>query len=335
MRYVEVAGVRVSAIGLGTWQFGSGEWGYGSTYADETAPKIVQRSLDLGVTLFDTAEIYGFGRSERILGRALGDRRAEAFLATKLFPVMPTGRVVESRARGSARRLGVDAVDLYQVHWRNPLFPIRPTMAALQSLREDGIIRHVGVSNFSRRYWEEAETALGAPVLSNQVKYSLIDRAPEIDILPWAQENGRLVIAYSPLAQGLLSGRYDVGHLPTGMRAGTPAFLEENVRRLAPVLDVLRDVAGSHGATCSQVALAWLIRRPNVVVIPGASSVAQAESNAAAADIELSDAEDAALTEASDAFDPIRGTAAVGPLARERVGRLAGRIRRTMDGLGH
>ena len=105
MRYVDAGGVHLSAVGLGTWQFGSGEWGYGSEYAETTAPEIVRRSLDLGVNLVDTAEIYGMGRSERIVGRALADRRAEAFVATKLFPVLPVDPVVERRARGSARRL--------------------------------------------------------------------------------------------------------------------------------------------------------------------------------------------------------------------------------------
>jgi len=334
MRYVEAGGVRLSAVGLGTWQFGSGEWGYGSTYATETAPSLVRRSLDLGVNVFDTAEAYAFGRSEEILGRALGDRRAEAFVATKLFPLAPVDPVVRSRARGSLRRLGIDAIDLYQVHWKNPLVPIRPTMTAFKSLLADGVIRHAGVSNFSRSEWEEAQVALGGPVLSNQVKFSLIDRGPEQDILPWAQANDRIVIAYSPLSQGLLSGRYDPDHLPSGLRAGTSWFLPDNVRRLAPVIDTLRQVAAAHDATCAQVALAWLIRRPNVVVIPGASSVSQAEANAAAADLELTDQEDAALTAASDGYHPVRGRAAIPALARTRAERITGRLRRAVNGLG-
>jgi aryl-alcohol dehydrogenase-like predicted oxidoreductase len=333
MKYVDVAGARLSAVGLGTWQFGSGEWGSGSTYASETAPQIVNRSLDLGVTLFDTAEAYAFGRSEQILGRALGDRRPEAFVATKLFPVVPIDPVVASRARGSLRRLGADVLDLYQVHWHNPVVPVRATMSAFGALQRKGLVHHVGVSNFSLARWQEAEAALGGPVLSDQVKYSLIDRRPERELLPWAQANDRLVIAYSPLSQGLLSGRYGPDHLPTGLRAGTAAFLPDNVRRLAPVLDVLRQVAADHDATCSQVALAWLVRRPNVVVIPGASSVEQAEANAEAADLELTDAEDAALTAASDGFDPVRGAAAVPALARERAERAAGRVRRAVAGL--
>jgi aryl-alcohol dehydrogenase-like predicted oxidoreductase len=192
----------------------------------------------------------------------------------------------------------------------------------------------VGVSNFSLADWQEADRGLGGPVLSNQVKFSLIDRGPEADLLPWAQANDRIVIAYSPLSQGLLSGRYGPDNLPKGLRSGTPPFLPDNIARLAPVLDVLRQVADAHQATSAQVALAWLIRRPNVVVIPGASSVEQAEANAAAADLELTDAEDAALTAASDAYDPVRGAAALPSLARVRVDRTVGRLRRAVEGLG-
>ena len=333
MRYVEAGGVRLSAVGLGTWQFGAGEWGYGSQYAAEVAPAIVRRSMDLGVNIIDTAEAYAFGRSEEIVGRALGDRRDEAFVATKLFPIVPVDPVVHQRARGSLRRLGVDTLDLYQVHWHNPLVPVRLTMAAMGKLRDEGLVRHVGVSNFSLDQWKEAESSLGGPVLSNQVKFSLIDRGPERELVAWAQANDRIVIAYSPLSQGLLSGRYDPEHLPSGMRAGTPAFLPDNVARFAPVLDVLRQVAAAHDATCSQVALAWLMRRPNVVVIPGASSVAQAEANASAADLELTDDEDAALGAASDAFGPLRGAAALPQLVRVRAERAANRVRRAVEGL--
>jgi len=327
VKYVEVGGVRLSAVGLGCWQFGAGEWGYGSEYATVTAPAIVQRSLDLGVNLIDTAEIYAFGRSERIVGRALAGRRDEAFVATKLFPVLPVDPVVGWRARLSAARLGVTAIDLYQVHWPNPVVPVGPTMRAVAKLVADGLVRHVGVSNYSKSGWQEAEQALGGPVLSNQVQYSLSHRMPEADLLPWAQEHDRLIIAYSPLGQGLLSGRYDAEHLPKGMRLNTPAFLAENLRRSAPLVDTLREVATAHDATPSQVALAWLVRRPNVVVIPGASSVAQAEANAEAADLELADDEDEALTAASDAYRPITGAAAVPSLVKARAERFAGRVK--------
>ncbi len=149
MKYVDVAGARVSAIGLGTWQFGSTEWGYGADYSDREAEAIVQRALDVGITLFDTAEIYGFGRSERILGKALGGRRDEAFVASKIFPVLPLGPVVLQRARASVRRLGIDTLDLYQLHQPNPVVPLSSTMPAFAQLLDEGVIRHAGVSNYS------------------------------------------------------------------------------------------------------------------------------------------------------------------------------------------
>jgi aryl-alcohol dehydrogenase-like predicted oxidoreductase len=327
VKYVDVGGARMSAVGLGTWQFGSSEWGYGTEYADKVAAAIVERALDVGITLFDTAEIYGFGRSERILGRALAQRRSEAFLATKILPVLPVGPVVMSRARGSARRLGVTSIDLYQIHQPNPVVPLSSTMPAFARLMDDGLVRHAGVSNYSLSRWQAAEAALGRPVLSNQVRYNLVDRRPERDLLPWAQAHDRLIIAYSPLAQGLLSGRYDADHRPTDMvRANSPAFLPDNLRLAAPLIDTVKSVAAAHGATPSQVALAWLIRRPNVVVIPGASSVAQVEANAAATEIEISDDEDAALCKASDAFHP-RPVREVWPeLARERWSRITDRL---------
>jgi aryl-alcohol dehydrogenase-like predicted oxidoreductase len=320
VKYVEVRGARVSAIGLGTWQFGSREWGYGKEFADTEAIAITRRALDLGINLVDTAEIYAFGASERTVGRAIEGRRDEAFLATKVFPVVPVAPIVEQRGRASAARLGVDTIDLYQVHWPNPVVPLGTTMQGMAKLRDEGVVRHIGVSNFSLDKWREAERHLGQPVLSNQVEFSLAVRRPERELLPFAEDEGRLIIAYSPLAQGLLSGRYDGTNTPAGIRAAKPLFLPENIAKAQPLLDALREIASAHGATPSQVALAWVIRRPNVVAIPGASSVAQLESNAAAADLELSDDDDARLTEASDRFRPVGGLAAVPRLLKARLG---------------
>ncbi len=206
-------------------------------------------------------------------------------------------------------------------------------MGPLAKLQREGLVRHVGVSNFPLGRWQNAESLLGGPVLSNQVRYNLADRRIERGVLPWAQEQGRVVIAYSPLQQGLLSARYGVDNLPKGMRANTSDFLPENLHRIEPLLGVLRRVADAHDATPSQVSLAWLLRRPNVVVIPGASSVSQAESNAAAADLELTDAEDEELTAASDAYAPVRGPQALGALAKGAAGRLGERVHGIARGL--
>jgi aryl-alcohol dehydrogenase-like predicted oxidoreductase len=320
VKYVEAGGARLSAIGVGTWQFGSREWGYGDAYAGGTAVEIVERALDLGINVIDTAEIYAFGASERIVGRAVAERRDEAFLATKVFPVLPIASIVEQRGMASAGRLGVDVIDLYQVHWPNPVIPIGQTMAGMRRLQQRGVVRHVGVSNFSLGGWETAERALGAPVLTNQVQYSLVVRKPDREgLVSWAQANDRVVIAYSPLAQGLLSARYDGTNTPGGVRAGNRLFLPENIERAQPLLTALKEIALSHSATPAQVALAWVIRRPNVVAIPGASSVAQLEANAAAADLELTDDEDHRLTSASDRFEPVGGAAAMVQLLKARL----------------
>jgi aryl-alcohol dehydrogenase-like predicted oxidoreductase len=323
MRYLStVPGKQISKIGLGTWQFGSREWGYGSQYADEVAQAIVRRALELGVTLFDTAEIYGFGRSERILGRALGEDRESAFLATKILPVLPVAPVVEQRAVASANRLGARRLDLYQVHQANPVVRDGTIMRGMRALQRVGLVGEVGVSNYSLRRWRAAEDALGSPVLSNQVPYSLVARDPEQDLLPYASAHGRLVLAYSPLAQGLLSGRYNPGNLPANrVRATNPLFLPENLQRAGELLAVLGEVATAHSATPAQIALAWVIRHPAVAAIPGASSVEQLESNVAAAEIDLADDQYQALADAAARFRPLTGPAVLPSLARARFGR--------------
>ena len=323
MRYLDGdTPTRISKIGLGTWQFGSKEWGYGDGYAGSVARDIVRRAVDLGVTLFDTAEVYGLGRSERILGEALGERRESVFLATKILPILLVAPVVEQRAVASANRLGTRLLDLYQVHGPNPLVSDRTTMRGMSALQRVGLVGEVGVSNYSLARWKAAEEALGTRVLSNQVRYSLADRAPEKDLLPFAAEAGRVVIAYSPLAQGLLSGRYDRFNRPANrVRASNPLFLPENLDRANELIVVLREVADAHQATAAQVALAWVIRHPAVTAIPGASTVEQLESNVAAAHIELSDDEYAALSAASDRFRPVTGRAAVPTVVRARLRR--------------
>jgi aryl-alcohol dehydrogenase-like predicted oxidoreductase len=306
MKDVQAAGLRLSAIGLGCWQFGSHDWGYGKTYGETTAVELVHRALDLGVNLVDTAEIYARGVSEAIVGRALEGRRGEAFVATKVFPVWPTAGRVEEHGRLSALRLGVDQIDLYQVHWPNPVVPLRSTMEGMRRLHDAGLVDHVGVSNFSPERWSAAEDDLGRPVVSNQVHFSLLHRKPDRGNVSHAVTHDRVVIAYSPLEQGILGGRYDAEHLPPGpARRNNPLCLRENLERATPVIETLRRVAGAHDATPAQVALAWLIRKPNVVAIPGASSVEQLEHNVAAADLDLTDDENEELTAESDRFAPI------------------------------
>jgi aryl-alcohol dehydrogenase-like predicted oxidoreductase len=320
MRYLSIGtGTEISRIGLGTWQFGSREWGYGEAYAGEQARAIVRRALELGVSLFDTAEIYGFGRSERILGEAIGQEWDSVFIATKILPVLPVAPVVEQRAVASANRLGTRRIDLYQVHQPNPVVRDGTIMRGMRALQRVGLVGEVGVSNYSLDRWRAAEQALGSRVLSNQVRYNLVDRAPERDLLPFAESTGHVVIAYSPLAQGLLSGRYHRSSRPVNrVRTANSLFLPENLERAGDLIATLREVAGAHAATPAQIALAWVIRHPAVVAIPGASSVDQLESNVAAADIELTEDQYQALNAAADRFRPITGPPALPRLLRAR-----------------
>jgi aryl-alcohol dehydrogenase-like predicted oxidoreductase len=323
MRYLAIdTTTRISKIGLGTWQFGAREWGYGEAYAGGEARAIVRRALELGVTLFDTAEVYGFGRSERILGEALGGDLGSVFLATKILPVLPLAPVVEQRAVASASRLGARRLDLYQMHQPNPLISDAGAMRGMRALQRIGLVGEVGVSNYSLDRWRTAEAALGRRVLSNQVSYSLVNRSPERDLVPYAEAQQRVIIAYSPLAQGLLSGRYTAAAPPANrVRAGNPLFLPDNLDRATPLLAALREVAQAHDATPAQIALAWVLHSPAVTAIPGASSVEQLERNVAAADIELSGAEYQALRAAAEAFHPVTGRAALPAMARARLGR--------------
>jgi aryl-alcohol dehydrogenase-like predicted oxidoreductase len=320
MKYLDVDGVgRVSRIGLGTWQFGSLEWGYGDSYAAGAARDIVQRSLALGVTLFDTAEVYGLGKSERILGEALGDARTEVAVASKIMPVAPFPPVIKQRERASARRLQLDRIPLYQIHQPNPVVPDSVIMPGMRDLLDSGAIGAAGVSNYSLARWKKADAALGRPVISNQVQFSLARSGPLEDLVPFAERENRIVIAWSPLAQGLLGGKYGLDNRPGGVRAANQLFGTENLRRIEPLLQTLRDVATEVGAKPAQVALAWLISLPGVVAIPGASSVEQLEFNVAAADIELSAESRDALTDAARAFRPVSSVRFLTDLVREKL----------------
>jgi aryl-alcohol dehydrogenase-like predicted oxidoreductase len=301
MRYVKLNELPpVSKIGLGTLGFGD------RSQDPAIAQAIVQRALELGVTHFDTAEGYGFGRSERLLGSALGDRRDEVVVTTKFFPLMPLPSMTRRHARASRQRLGVSRIALYLLHMPNPLLPHRAIMRGLREAQDEGVVGAVGVSNYGLGGWRSAEAALGRPVVANQVHFSLVHPQPARDLVPWAREHGRLLVTASPLAMGLLSGRY-----------GDDDRLPEQLRQTGPLLTLLSDVATSHGATPVQVALAWLIHFEPVVAIPGASSVAQLESNAAAAEIHLTDAEHSALTEMAERVRPLNPVRIA--LARRRV----------------
>lgn len=305
MRYVEIADLpAISKIGLGTIRFGE------RSYDPAVAQAVVSRALELGVTLFDTAEGYGFGRGERLLGRALGDRRDEVVVATKFFPFAPMPSVTARHARASRRRLGLTRIPLYLLHMPNPLVQDGIVMRGLRQAQDEGVINAAGVSNYKLSQWVAADAAMQRPVIANQVLLNLLHRQPTEDMVPWAAEHKRLVIASSPLAQGMLSGRYDEQHPPREHRGHRRLLLRfsafpprsENLRRFGPVVTLLRDIATGYGVTPAAVALAWIIEHGPVVAIPAASSVAQLEANVAAADMTLTDAEQSALTAATEQF---------------------------------
>ena len=270
--------------------------------------RIARRALIEGIALADIAKTRGFGRSEQVLGQALGEKRESAFLATKFYPTIPVAPVLEQRAMASANRLGTQCLDLYQIHEPHHIAPSSTIMRGIRTLQQAGMVSEVGVSNASLDRWRAAEQGLGSRVLSNQVGYSLITRSAERDLLPFAESHGRVVIAYRPLEAGLLSGKYHGDNQAADqVRATSPLFLPQNLERVRGLIAALRDVADAHSVTPAQVALAWVIRHPTVAAIPGASSIEQLEDNVAAADIDLADDEYRALQRASDQFRPVPG----------------------------
>ena len=218
MRYVEVGGAKLSAIGVGAGSSAPRDWGYGNDVRREDGRGIVRRALDLGINLFDTAELYGFGRSEKILGAALAGKRDDAFIATKFLPVMPLASIVEQSAKASSSGSGRTSSTSTRCTGRTPSFPMTAVdRHAPADGRRPG--QHAGVSNYPADRWRRAEDALGGPILSNQVRFSL-DRGPPEKLVPFAQSEGRIVMAYSPLGQGLLGGRTTRRTARAGWRDG-------------------------------------------------------------------------------------------------------------------
>lgn len=295
MKYLELgrSGLRVSKIGLGTWQIGASEWGWNKGYGVDDVVRAIVRAHELGINFIDTAEIYGGGLSEEVVGRAVREFRDEVVIATKVWPTHATYDGVLKACERSLKRLGVDAIDLYQVHWPNPLIPLSSTMRAMERLVELGKVRAIGVSNFSLGRLRKAQECLKREeIVSNQVKYNLVERGVEKGLIQYCEREGIALIAYSPLAQGLLTARYNASNRPRDLvRRLNPLFDPSVLRRAEPLMSVLKEIATRHGVEPGQVALAWLIKRKHVVAIPGAKRSEQVESNARAAELELSDDE--------------------------------------------
>jgi aryl-alcohol dehydrogenase-like predicted oxidoreductase len=296
------SGIKISAIGLGTWQWGSREWGWERSYGKQDVLDALQKAIELGINFIDTAEIYGHGKSEKIIGEAIRGCREEVVIATKVWPFnLSYGRVLKAAER-SKRRLGIDVIDLYQIHWPNPVVPMRRTMKAMKKLVKDGKVRTVGVSNFNLKKLKAAQEAL-APLdlASNQMRYNLLDRRIEHEILPYANAEKITIIAYSPLAQGLLTSRPISDTRPSSfIQTVNPGFSTRNLVRLTKTNRILSEIAMTHGKTASQVALNWLTRKEIVVAIPGVKRAAHVIDDAGAANWALNGREIESLEQAAD-----------------------------------
>jgi aryl-alcohol dehydrogenase-like predicted oxidoreductase len=296
--------LRVAPLGVGTWQWGdAGYWRFGGAYGLPDVEDAYRVSREAGVDFFDTAEIYGSGESERILGALVQRDQGRVFVATKFapFPNRWTTRHVAQALDASLKRLGLQQVDLYQIHWPYTLLRIDMLMNALADQVEAGKVRAVGVSNYSVRQMRQAHAVLarrGIPLASNQVQYSLLHRAPERNgVLTACHDLDVRLIAYSPLAQGILTGKYHHGTPPpAGIRRVRGPFRASALRASLPLIQRLEQIGAAHGGkTPSQVALNWLMRR-GALPIPGAKTAAQATTNMGALGWDLIDEEVTQLT---------------------------------------
>lgn len=305
------SGIAVAPLGVGTWSWGDARfWGYGKDYGRAEIADAFAASVAAGITLFDTAEVYGQGESERLLGALIRETdlstSAPIVIATKFAPLPWRfgARSLRRALDASLKRLGVARVDLYQIHFPYSLIGIPTLMDALADAVADGQVGAVGVSNYGAEQMRRAHEALarrGVPLATNQLQYNLLARRPERDgTLAACRELGVTLIAYSPLAQGLLTGKYRAGGpTPSGFRRWQPLFRGRDARRLTGLLDLLRGIGEDHGGkTPAQVALNWLIAQ-GTVPIPGAKNRAQASGNAGALGWSLEAAEVAALATAS------------------------------------
>ncbi len=291
-------------MGLGAWQWGDRVmWAYGQKYSDKEIREAFDVSLNLGVRFVDTAEIYGSGYSERLLGKFLKEIDQPVLVATKFFP-WPwkiTKGFIPRALKGSLDRLGLDSVDLYQIHWSTPTLSPETMMEGMVECVKRGMTRTVGVSNFDEKHMIRAYTTLaryGIPLASNQVQYSLLTRDVEKNgTLARCKELGIRLIAYSPLEKGLLTGKYTSENPPPGVRGSQYGDL---LKKLPPVIKLLQEIGQNHnGKTASQVSLNWLICK-GTLPIPGAKNIKQAEENAGGAGWRLTEEEVARLDEATE-----------------------------------
>jgi aryl-alcohol dehydrogenase-like predicted oxidoreductase len=285
--------LNVAPLGVGAWAWGTTRlWGYGKEYDRSDVGRAFRASMAEGVTLVDTAEMYGNGASERIIGEILreGGFEGTPVIATKFAP-LPYRFSAKSLLKAvdkSLQRLGIDTIDLYQIHFPNPIFGINGLMDALAETVKAGKVRRVGVSNYGADQMRQAHDRLashGISLASNQVEYSLLQRAPETNgVREACRDLGVTLIAYSPIAKGLLTGKYGPGaDRPPGLvRRMGRTFGEQNLKKVEPVVNILREIGEAHNKQPAQVALNWLITQKKTFPIPGAKNELQARQNAGA-----------------------------------------------------
>jgi len=310
-RQLGQSGIEVSVVCQGGWSIVTADATWGGNDLDESIATI-RAALDAGVTFFDTAEGYGRGESEQILARALEGRRGEAVIASKVGGGHLAAADVRAACERSLGHLKTDYIDLYQIHWPSRTVPLDETLGALEALRDEGKIRAVGVSNFGTSFLSEARCT--ERVVSNQLAYSLLWRAVEYEVAPACQAAGVGVLCYSPIAQGLLTGKFaSADDVPKG-RARTRLFSKDRPEsrhddggcegETFAALAEIRRIADDVGVPMGRLALAWLLARPGVTaVIAGGRSADQARDNAAAADVTL-DAE--ILARLAEATEPVK-----------------------------
>lgn len=297
-------GMEITRIGFGAWAIGGGGWEFGwGSQDDAESIAAIERALDQGINWIDTAAAYGFGRSEEVVGRALEGVRDRPFVFTKCSLLEGAGRKVVHNlgrdsvlreAEASLTRLRTDAIDLYQIHWPNPEEDIEEGWGALVELREQGLVHHIGVSNFDVQQLERIEQI--APVETLQPQYSLIERGVEREILPHCEEHDVGVIVYSPMGSGLLTGkmtRERIENMPADdWRRRDQRFNEPALSRNLALVERLRSIAERHGTTPGAVAVAWTLRNPAVdAAIVGFRRPDQVDPLIMAAGLELSDDE--------------------------------------------
>lgn len=294
-------------MGVGTWAWGDRlVWGYGRGYSADDVKKAFDVSIENGIRLFDTAEVYGQGKSEQLLGEFIRSLQEPVLVATKFmpFPWRLSRRSLLRALRGSLKRLGIERVDLYQIHQPFPPINVETWMAGMTEAVQAGLVRAVGVSNYDQSWMQRAYDALareGIRLAANQVEYSLVNRKVEKNgLLQKCRDLDVKLIAYSPLGMGLLTGKYSAANPPQGIRAGVVNYNRRLLEKMEPLLTLMKRIGSDHaGKTPAQIALNWVICK-NALPIPGAKNITQAEQNAGALDWRLTAEEIMALDEASD-----------------------------------